>query len=79
MNFDAMCCIGSFATERSVGNGLKADVTGKVETVNRLHALDPEGDRPRHGMPRHQSKQQLLEAMKGHILGETQLVGVYKR
>jgi len=40
----------------------------------KLYALD----RPANLKPR-ATKQQLLDAMKGHILGEAELIGKYKR
>jgi len=58
-----------------VGYGGPAPPPGKPHHYHfKLFALDESLD-----LDAGASKQQLLEAIKGHILGETQLIGVYGR
>ncbi len=60
---------------KKVGYGGPCPPPGKPHRYFfKLYALDGKTNlKPR------ATKQQLLDAMKGHILGETQLVGTYKR
>ena len=60
---------------RKVGYGGPCPPSGSAHRYDfKLYALDaPTNLKPR------ASKQQLLEAIKGHILGQSELIGRYKR
>ena len=58
----------------SVGYGGPCPPSGTHRYLFKLYALDTKVD-----LPAGTSKDELLRAMKGHILGEGQLMGKYKR
>ncbi|HVO67646.1 MAG TPA: YbhB/YbcL family Raf kinase inhibitor-like protein [Syntrophales bacterium] len=59
---------------RAIGYGGPCPPSGEHRYFFKLYALDGPT-----GLKTGASKAQLLEAMKGHILGEAELVGKYKR